>query len=64
MLNNRVTYQTLIDHISLWSAFFGVLFSFSALIFLNFNRKKFYNRNPDWDHFKEALKNTINRTNY
>lgn len=58
ILNNRVTYQTLIDHVSLWSAFFGVIFSLFALFFLDFNRKKFYKRNPEWDHFKEVINNT------
>ena len=55
VLHNRISCQTIIDHISLWGAFFGVLFSGFAFLFLSFNRKKFYNKNPDWNNFKVAL---------
>lgn len=56
VINNRITYQTIIDHFSLWGAFFGVLFSAFAFVFLTGNRQKFYRRNPDWNKYKEALK--------
>lgn len=46
ILNVRVNYRTLIDHISMWGAFWGVLFAVFALLFLTYNRKKFYKKNP------------------
>jgi hypothetical protein len=52
---NRVTRSTLIDHISMWGALWGVLFAVFGLIFLSYNRSKFYRKNPDWDKFKKAL---------
>ena len=42
IVNNRVSYTTLLDHVSLWGAFGGVLFSGFALFFLGYNRRKFY----------------------
>ncbi len=42
ILNNRVAYTTLIDHISLWGATWGVLFAIFAIFFLSYNRRKFY----------------------
>ena len=54
-LNNRVSRSTIIDHLSLWGAFWGVLFSIFAIFFLSYNKKKFYRKNPDWDRFKQAL---------
>ncbi len=52
ILNVRVTYRTLLDHIAMWGAFWGVLFAIFALLFLSYNRKKFYKKNPDWNKFK------------
>ena len=52
IINNRVIYTNFIDHLSLWGAFAGVLFSAFALFFLNFNKRKFYKRHPAWDNFK------------
>jgi hypothetical protein len=49
---NEVVYSTLIEHISLWGAFWGVLFSLFALYFLMFNRKMFYNKTPEWTRFE------------
>jgi len=46
ILNNRVTYTTIIDHISLWGAFTSVLFTLFAFFFLGYNRSKFYKKNP------------------
>lgn len=46
VLNVRVTYSSLIDHISMWGAFWGVLFAIFAIIFLTYNKKKFYKKNP------------------
>lgn len=52
ILNVRVTYKTLLDHISMWGAFWGVLFAIFAIIFLTYNRNKFYKKNPHWNKFK------------
>jgi hypothetical protein len=52
---NRVSRSTIVDHLSLWGAFWGVLFAAFGLIFLAYNRSKFYKKNPDWDRFKKAL---------
>ena len=54
ILNNRVAFSTLLDHISKWGAFWGVLFAVFGLAFLSYNRKKFYNKNPEWSKFKQA----------
>ena len=54
-LKNKVNRSTIVDHLSMWGALWGVLFSFFAMLFLGSNRKKFYKKNPDWDHFKKAL---------
>ena len=59
MVINKISYTTIIDHVSKWGALFGVLFSVFGLLFLSFNRKKFYHKNPDWNKFKKALKNGI-----
>jgi uncharacterized membrane protein len=56
VLNVRVAYSSLIDHISMWGAFWGVLFAVFAIIFLTYNRKKFYKKNPEWDNFKKNWK--------
>lgn len=53
IINNRVSFTTLIDHISLWGAFWGVLFAVFALFFLSYNRRKFYQKNPAWSKFKK-----------
>lgn len=53
MMNVRVSYVTLLDHVSKWGAFFNVLFAVFALFFLAYNKNKFYKKNPDWDRFKK-----------
>jgi len=53
IVNNRISFETLIDHISLWGAFWGVLFAIFAIFFLSYNKKKFYKKNPDWSKFKK-----------
>lgn len=53
IVNNRVTFATLLDHVSLWGAFWGVLFAVFALFFLSYNRRKFYKNNPQWSKFKK-----------
>lgn len=63
IINNRVSFTTLIDHISLWGAFWGVLFAIFALFFLSYNRKKFYKKNPEWDRFKKAGGASLNHSN-
>ena len=53
VLNVRVAYSTLLDRIAKWGAFWGVLFAVFAIIFLTYNRKKFYRKNPEWSKFKQ-----------
>ena len=55
VLKNRVSCETLLDRLSLWGAFWGVVFAVFGLLFLRYNREKFYKKNPDWDKFKETL---------
>lgn len=43
-----IVYVTIIDMVSKWGAFWGVLFAAFAFYFLRFNAKRFYKRNPDW----------------
>mgnify|MGYP006339408107 CR=1 FL=1 len=59
ILNNRISYKTLLDTLSLWGAFWGVLFAVFALFFLSYNRRKFYEKNPDWNNFKQAADHKI-----
>ncbi len=56
ILNVRVVYSTLLDHVAKWGAFFNVLFALFAIIFLAYNKKRFYQKNPDWDRFKNTKK--------
>lgn len=56
ILNNRISCSTLLDHVSLWGAFWGVLFAAFALFFLSYNRRKFYEKNPKWNQFKKVVK--------
>jgi hypothetical protein len=49
-------YSTLIEHVSLWGAFWGVLFSIFAFYFLMFNRKLFYTGRPEWNRFEDKVK--------
>lgn len=56
VLNVRVSYTTLLDHVAKWGAFFNVLFAVFAIIFLAYNKKRFYQKNPDWDRFKARKK--------
>ena len=44
----------------MWGAFWGVLFALFALLFLTYNRKKFYKKNPEWDKFKQNNNMVIN----
>lgn len=60
IMNNRVSFKTLIDHVSLWGATWGVLFAIFAIFFLTYNRKKFYAKNPEWENFKKVAEG--NRT--
>ena len=55
-LNVRVVYSTLLDHVAKWGAFFNVLFAVFAIIFLAYNKNKFYEKNPDWGRFKHRKK--------
>lgn len=44
--NIDIVYPTIVDMISKWGAFWGVLFSLFAVFFLAFNENKFYKENP------------------
>ncbi len=43
----------------MWGAFWGVLFGVFAIIFLTYNRKKFYKKNPHWDKFKKQVNGAL-----
>jgi hypothetical protein len=47
-VNVDIVYQTIIDMVSKWGAFWGVLFAGFAFVFLRFNMNRFYDKNPDW----------------
>ena len=51
----EVVYTTSIEHISLWGAFWGVLFGIFAIIFLAYNKRQFYRKRPDWVKFEEKV---------
>ena len=57
-LEAKVTYSTLLDHVAKWGAFFNVLFGVFAIFFLAYNKKRFYQKNPDWDRFKNRKRST------
>lgn len=46
-----IVYVTIVDMISKWGAFWGVLFAGFAFYFLRFNAKRFYKKNPDWYNY-------------
>ena len=56
IMTTKITFTTLLDHVSMWGALFGVLFSAFGLIFYRLNREKYYRRNPDWNRFKRVMK--------
>jgi len=49
-------YMTFVDLLSHWGALWSVIFSLLALYFLNYNRTKFYEKNPDWNDFRKEFK--------
>lgn len=51
-------YATIIDMISNLGAFWGVLFAAFAFYFFRYNKKYFYDRNPEWDRFDKKVKIT------
>lgn len=53
VLKVRVVYSTILDHVAKWGAFFNVLFAVFAIIFLAYNKNRFYEKNPDWNRFKQ-----------
>jgi hypothetical protein len=64
----EVHYQTILTHISLWGALWGVLFSIFAIVFLGYNRNKFRKERPDWSEFDKKVDNieqkiVINKSN-
>lgn len=44
----------------MWGAFWGVLFAIFAIIFLTYNKKKFYKKNPEWGNFKKNTSKDYN----
>ena len=59
---NDIVFFTLIDNISLWGALWGVLFSMFAFYFLKHNRKRFYERKPEWVEFDEEYERMKRRS--
>lgn len=55
MVKIEAIYFTIIDKVSSWGALWGVLFALFAFIFLQYNQRKFYNRNPNWKSFDKTL---------
>ncbi|EGR29651.1 hypothetical protein IMG5_151530 [Ichthyophthirius multifiliis] len=55
ILVNQITYKTSFDIISGIGALFSVLFTAFSIYFLNYNRNKFYMKNPDWDQFDRKI---------
>lgn len=53
----EIHYQTILTHISLWGALWGVLFSIFAIVFLGYNRNKFRKERPDWENFDKKVDN-------
>lgn len=51
----EVHYQTILTHISMWGALWGVLFSIFAIVFLGYNRNKFRKERPDWENFDKKV---------
>jgi hypothetical protein len=49
-----MAYPTILDNISKWGAFFNVLFMLFAIFLYNYNRSKFYEKNPTWDKFRKV----------
>ena len=52
---DEIVYINVIDSISLWGALWGVLFSMFAFYFLKHNRKRFYEKKPEWNEFDEEF---------
>ena len=59
MENVIMTYFTLISHVASWGAFFNLIFTIFAIFFLSHNRKKFYEKNPDWDKFRNVTRKKL-----
>ena len=57
IINVRVSYSNLLDHVGKWGGFCNALFTLFAIFFLRYNRDKFYKKNPIWDKFKEPSHN-------
>ena len=49
----RASYDNLLDRVAKWGAFANLVFTIFCIIFLAYNRKKFYERHPEWDKFKK-----------
>lgn len=50
---------TLIDKLSQWSAFVGLILFLGGICFLTYNKTKFSRKNPDWENFDETLKEKV-----
>jgi hypothetical protein len=44
----------------MWGALWSVLFTGFAVVFLGYNRRKFYKKNPGWDKFKKQGQFSMN----
>ena len=44
--NVRASYDTILDRVAKWGAFANLIFAIFCVIFLAYNRKKFYERHP------------------
>jgi hypothetical protein len=49
----RASYETILDRVSKWGAFSNLIFTILCIFFLSFNRKKFYERHPEWEKFNK-----------
>ena len=62
--HNKLVPDTLMDIIGKWSALSRVLIAIGAIYFLRHNRKKFYSRNPEWQHFGENTERKRTESEY
>lgn len=59
----RMSYLTILDHLAKWGAFFNLLFTIFAIFLLGYNRRKFYEKNPDWEKFRKVTKKKLRMSN-
>jgi len=61
---NKKVPDTVMDIIGKWGSVSRVLIAVGAIYFLRHNKKKFYNRNPDWQNFGEAFEKNRRESQY